>query len=264
MASHTSADAIRERAARWVARLNDHDLSDAEREDLQGWLLADPRHSTEFRAHNASSVWPGISLRTFRRASARSRRQCLKGLTGTRALGMAGRSGRSCSVDMMVTGWAGSASRHAAIAKCVRDKNWRESAPSASRTAASATSTRARGLSDSARRASVLSICAAPASACSMLYTIRRGHFESCWDTAKYRCLGTFQRISQTEWRRHRDRGRRQDCSEGARVRSTRPVWERKLTASRDYVSTSWTIADVHTCSAAQRPAVAPERVRDR
>lgn len=51
MASH--AEAIRDRAAHWVARLNDNDLSDAERDSLQGWLLADPRHATEFRAHNA-------------------------------------------------------------------------------------------------------------------------------------------------------------------------------------------------------------------
>jgi len=44
---------IREQAARWAARLNDSDLSNAEREELQQWLLADVRHANEFRAHNA-------------------------------------------------------------------------------------------------------------------------------------------------------------------------------------------------------------------
>jgi transmembrane sensor len=54
MASYApSAEAIRDRAAHWVARVNDNDLSDAEREDLQAWLLADSRHASEFRAHNA-------------------------------------------------------------------------------------------------------------------------------------------------------------------------------------------------------------------
>jgi transmembrane sensor len=48
-----SADLIRDQAARWAARLNDTDISDAEREELHQWLLADPRHSKEFRAHNA-------------------------------------------------------------------------------------------------------------------------------------------------------------------------------------------------------------------
>src|SRR5688572_30625536 len=44
---------IREQAAHWVARLNDADLGDAEREELQRWLLVDERHANEFRAHNA-------------------------------------------------------------------------------------------------------------------------------------------------------------------------------------------------------------------
>ena len=46
-------DIIRDRAAYWAARLNDSDVSDTEREELHGWLLADPRHASEFRAHNA-------------------------------------------------------------------------------------------------------------------------------------------------------------------------------------------------------------------
>jgi transmembrane sensor len=54
MASHASStDAIRDRAAYWVTRVNDNDLTDGERDDLQTWLLADPRHAAEFRAHNA-------------------------------------------------------------------------------------------------------------------------------------------------------------------------------------------------------------------
>jgi transmembrane sensor len=44
---------IRGQAALWVARLHDTDLSDTQREELHRWLLADPRHATEFRAHNA-------------------------------------------------------------------------------------------------------------------------------------------------------------------------------------------------------------------
>lgn len=44
---------IREQAARWTARLNDNDLGEADREELQRWLLADARHANEFRAHNA-------------------------------------------------------------------------------------------------------------------------------------------------------------------------------------------------------------------
>lgn len=46
-------DIIRDRAAHWVQRVNDHELTDAERSELQAWLLADPRHAVEFRAHNA-------------------------------------------------------------------------------------------------------------------------------------------------------------------------------------------------------------------
>lgn len=54
MSSVTSAeDIIRDRAAYWVDRLNDRDVTDAEREELHDWLLADPRHASEFRAHNA-------------------------------------------------------------------------------------------------------------------------------------------------------------------------------------------------------------------
>src|SRR5690349_13529491 len=54
MATHTPmTEAIRDRAAQWVTRVNDNDLSEAERDDLQSWLLADPRHALEFRAHNA-------------------------------------------------------------------------------------------------------------------------------------------------------------------------------------------------------------------
>jgi transmembrane sensor len=48
-----SLDSVRERAAYWVAKLNDSDLSDSERSDLHAWLFADPRHAEEFRAHNA-------------------------------------------------------------------------------------------------------------------------------------------------------------------------------------------------------------------
>jgi transmembrane sensor len=44
---------IREQAALWAARLNDSDIAEAEREELQRWLLADVRHANEFRAHNA-------------------------------------------------------------------------------------------------------------------------------------------------------------------------------------------------------------------
>jgi transmembrane sensor len=44
---------VRERAAYWVAKLNDSDLSDSERSELHAWLLAEPRHADEFRAHNA-------------------------------------------------------------------------------------------------------------------------------------------------------------------------------------------------------------------
>src|SRR5262249_5246978 len=46
-------DSISARAAFWADRLNDNELSDAEREKLQAWLLEDPRHAREFRAHNA-------------------------------------------------------------------------------------------------------------------------------------------------------------------------------------------------------------------
>jgi transmembrane sensor len=54
MPTHSSvADAIHDRAAYWVGRLNDHDFGDADREALHAWLLADPRHEAEFRAHNA-------------------------------------------------------------------------------------------------------------------------------------------------------------------------------------------------------------------
>src|SRR5215207_4592372 len=52
-ANETVTDHIREQAAHWVARLHDTDLSDTEREELHRWLLADPRHATEFRVHNA-------------------------------------------------------------------------------------------------------------------------------------------------------------------------------------------------------------------
>ncbi len=48
-----SEDIIRDRAAYWTARLNDSDVGEAEREELHDWLLADPRHAREFRAHNA-------------------------------------------------------------------------------------------------------------------------------------------------------------------------------------------------------------------
>lgn len=48
-----TVDAIAERAAHWAARLNDVDLSETERSAFQTWLLADPRHASEFRAHNA-------------------------------------------------------------------------------------------------------------------------------------------------------------------------------------------------------------------
>jgi transmembrane sensor len=53
MASHSSLNAIHDRAAHWVARVNESDLSDSERNELQSWLLADARHANEFRAHNA-------------------------------------------------------------------------------------------------------------------------------------------------------------------------------------------------------------------
>jgi transmembrane sensor len=46
-------DPISSRAVFWSARLNDNDLSDAEREEMQAWLLGDPRRADEFRAHNA-------------------------------------------------------------------------------------------------------------------------------------------------------------------------------------------------------------------
>lgn len=48
-----ATDPVRDQAARWAQRLNETDLSDIEREKLHRWLLADPRHATEFRAHNA-------------------------------------------------------------------------------------------------------------------------------------------------------------------------------------------------------------------
>ena len=54
MTTETPAkDAIHDWAAHWAARLNDSDLSDAERNELHSWLLADPRHASEFRAHRA-------------------------------------------------------------------------------------------------------------------------------------------------------------------------------------------------------------------
>ncbi len=53
MATLMPTDTIRDRAAHWVARINDNDPSDAERAELQAWLLADPRHEAEFRAHQA-------------------------------------------------------------------------------------------------------------------------------------------------------------------------------------------------------------------
>lgn len=54
MASHEAPiEVIRDRAARWVQRVNDNELTDAERGELHAWLLADPRHAVEFRAHNA-------------------------------------------------------------------------------------------------------------------------------------------------------------------------------------------------------------------
>src|SRR5215212_9983832 len=52
-ANETATDTVRDQAARWVARLHDTDLSDTEREQLHLWLLADPRHASEFRVHNA-------------------------------------------------------------------------------------------------------------------------------------------------------------------------------------------------------------------
>ncbi len=45
--------AIRQRAAHWTVRLDDPEMSDAERGDFQRWVLADPRHATEFRVHLA-------------------------------------------------------------------------------------------------------------------------------------------------------------------------------------------------------------------
>jgi len=56
LAPSSAETIIREQAARWAARLNDIDITEAEREELQRWLLADVRHANEFRAHNAMIV----------------------------------------------------------------------------------------------------------------------------------------------------------------------------------------------------------------
>jgi len=80
-----SIEAIRERAAQWVERLQASDaIGEAERAELHAWLLADPRHDSEFRAHNAvvklahdfpSNVYARLSAfaPTARPASARRR-----------------------------------------------------------------------------------------------------------------------------------------------------------------------------------------------
>ncbi|HEY8508629.1 MAG TPA: FecR family protein [Steroidobacteraceae bacterium] len=44
---------VRERAAHWVVRMSEGELSEAERAWLQRWLLEDPRNEVEFRAHGS-------------------------------------------------------------------------------------------------------------------------------------------------------------------------------------------------------------------
>lgn len=52
MTTDTSIDQVRSQAVRWAERLMDSDLTAAEREEFQGWLMADESHQREFRAHN--------------------------------------------------------------------------------------------------------------------------------------------------------------------------------------------------------------------
>ena len=51
MTTSTAIDPVRSQAARWAERLMDSDLTVAERETFQLWLLADESHQREFRAH---------------------------------------------------------------------------------------------------------------------------------------------------------------------------------------------------------------------
>jgi transmembrane sensor len=52
MTTDTAIDQVRKEAARWAERLMDSDLTAAEREEFQHWLMADESHQREFRAHN--------------------------------------------------------------------------------------------------------------------------------------------------------------------------------------------------------------------
>ncbi|MET0659942.1 MAG: FecR domain-containing protein [Steroidobacteraceae bacterium] len=51
MAPGTPNDEVRKEAARWAEQLMDRDLSAAEREAFQEWLLTAQKHRQEFRAH---------------------------------------------------------------------------------------------------------------------------------------------------------------------------------------------------------------------
>src|SRR5262245_4889007 len=51
MTHDTGINRVREAAALWAERLMDGDLSAADRETFQQWLLADELHQVEFRAH---------------------------------------------------------------------------------------------------------------------------------------------------------------------------------------------------------------------
>lgn len=51
MTTDTAIDQARKEATRWAERLIDSELTAAEREEFQRWLMADESHQREFRAH---------------------------------------------------------------------------------------------------------------------------------------------------------------------------------------------------------------------
>jgi transmembrane sensor len=62
---------VRDRAAHWVVRMSEGDLSEPERAQLQRWLLEDPRNAAEFRAHGAiQSLAMNLPERAAERLSA--------------------------------------------------------------------------------------------------------------------------------------------------------------------------------------------------